>query len=227
MAVSAYGSAALIGTAKYFSRADGQKIEIQQPQMMKIYNEGMRGAYMVNHRSIKYWQPVFHFYFDLVVNDAFQLFKAQDHSFLSSCLDFLGFRQSIVDTHYKRYRTQNNIPKNVSRSSIFRRQAHPTKCLLRQFRSFGLLKGAGGDVQKKPAQVPLFLHPKNAVLSSIQTVLLSFMQNQSIERHLGISYKFPIIFEVVLCLAKLIIETKITIDLSQTVTSPQIYKRVT
>ena len=64
MLVSTYCGTASIGKTKRFSRADGQKIEIQQPQMVKIYNVGMGGvdrldqnlaAYMVNHQSKKWW----------------------------------------------------------------------------------------------------------------------------------------------------------------------------
>ena len=57
---STYCGAAPVGKAKRFSRADRRRIEIPEPQVVKVYNMGMRGvdrldqnlaAYMINHRS--------------------------------------------------------------------------------------------------------------------------------------------------------------------------------
>ena len=48
-------------------------------------------VYMVNHRSKKWWWPVFRFCVDVAVNNAFHLFKAQVRSPYSSSIDFLGF----------------------------------------------------------------------------------------------------------------------------------------
>ena len=115
---STYCGAALIGKAKRFSHADRRTIEISQPQVVRVYNMGMGGVdrldqnlavYMVNHRSKKWWWPVFRFCVDVAVNNASHLFKAQVRGAYSSSLDFLGFRRSIVDTYYKRYRVQNKI----------------------------------------------------------------------------------------------------------------------
>jgi len=115
---STYCGAAPISKAKRFSRADRQRIDIPQPQVVKVYNMGMGGvdrldqnlaAYMVNHRSKKWWWPVFRFCVDVAVNNAFQLYRVQARSAHSNTLDFLGFRRSIVDTYYKRYRVQHEI----------------------------------------------------------------------------------------------------------------------
>ena len=57
-----------------------------------------------------------------------------------------------------------------------------------------LLKKASNDMQKKDAKALLYIHADCAVMPSIQTVLLSFMRNQSKEMDLGISYRFAITF---------------------------------
>ena len=66
-------------------------------------------AYMINHRSKKWWWPVFRFCIDVAVNNAFQLYRIQARSAHSSSFDLLGFRRSIVDTYYKRYNVQYEI----------------------------------------------------------------------------------------------------------------------
>ena len=57
-------------------------------------------------------------------------------------------------------------------------------------------------MEERDAKASLYIHANSAVLLSIQIVLLRFMRNQSNDKHLGISYKFAISFEIVLCLAK-------------------------
>ena len=125
---STYCDADPLGKAKRFNRADRRRIEILQPQVVKVYNFGMEGvdrvdqnlaAYMINHRSKKWWWPVFRFCVDVAVNNAFQLYKVQARSAHSSSFDLLGFRRSIVDTYYKRYNVQHEIQRMfpVARSS--------------------------------------------------------------------------------------------------------------
>ena len=57
----------------------------------------------------KWLWSVFRFFLNFAVNNAFQIFKSQEHSSHFSYRYFLGFRKSVVDTYYKRYRTKNII----------------------------------------------------------------------------------------------------------------------
>ena len=59
---------------------------------------------MIAHRNKKWWRPIFCFCVDLCSNNAFQIYRHQKENPDQKPLDLLGFRQSIVDTYYRRYR---------------------------------------------------------------------------------------------------------------------------
>ena len=126
-------------------------------------------VYMVNHRSKKWWWPVFRFCVDVAVNNAFHLFKAQVHSPYSSSLDFLGFQRSIVDTYYKPYCVQNKIERMfpAARSLEDKRvRVFATTTLIIE-----LSKGTSDDVQEVVARALLYIRVRGAVLPYIQIVL--------------------------------------------------------
>ena len=106
--------------AHRYVKAQNGKAEIDQPQSIFLYNKGMGGvdcldqnisSYMIDHRSKKWWWPVFRFCLDLSVNNAYQLYRQQKRSEGERKLDLLGFRRSIVDTYYRCFRksTTTNI----------------------------------------------------------------------------------------------------------------------
>ena len=66
---------------------------------------------MIDHRSKKWWWPVFRFCLDLSVNNAYQLYRQQKRSERERKLDLLRFRRRIVDTYYRclRKSTTTNI----------------------------------------------------------------------------------------------------------------------
>ena len=59
---------------------------------------------MIAHRSKKWWWPIFRFCVDLCANNAFQIYRHQKENPGQKPLDLLGFRRSIVDMYYRRYR---------------------------------------------------------------------------------------------------------------------------
>ena len=70
--------------AHRYVKAQNCRSEIDQPSSTFLYNKGMRGvdlldqnisSYMIGHRSKKWWWPVFSFYLDLLVNNAYQLYR--------------------------------------------------------------------------------------------------------------------------------------------------------
>ena len=83
---------------------------------MEIYNRGIGGvdrfdqnlvAYMINHRSKKWWWPIFRFCLDLTVNNAFHLYKLQSQEGEENRLDLFGFRRFIVN-YYTKCNCQNS-----------------------------------------------------------------------------------------------------------------------
>ena len=70
--------------AHRYVKAQNCRSDIDHPSSTFLYNKGMRGvdlldqnisSYMIGHRSKKWWWPVFSFYLDLLVNNAYQLYR--------------------------------------------------------------------------------------------------------------------------------------------------------
>ena len=96
--------------AHCYVKSQNGRDEIDQRQSIFLYNECMGGvdcldqnisSYMIGHRSTKWWELVFRFCLDLLVNNAYQLYRHQKRSEGERKLDLLGFRPSIVDTYYR------------------------------------------------------------------------------------------------------------------------------
>lgn len=104
--------------AQRYIKARNGRVDIDQPNSIAKYNQGMGGvdrldqnigAYMIGHRSKKWWWPVFRFCLDLCVNNAYQLYRFQNASPGERKLDLLGFRRSIVDTYHRRYSYKSSV----------------------------------------------------------------------------------------------------------------------
>ena len=85
--------------AHHYVKAQNGMTEIDQPQSIFLYNKGMGGvdcldqnisSYMIDHRSKKWWWPVFRFCLDLSVNNAYQLYRQQKRSEGECKFDFFG-----------------------------------------------------------------------------------------------------------------------------------------
>ena len=99
-----------LSKAHRYVKAQNGRAETDQPQSIFLDNKGMGGvdcldqnisSYMIGHRSTKWWELVFRFCLDLLVNNAYQLYRHQKRSEGERKLDLLGFRPSIVDTYYR------------------------------------------------------------------------------------------------------------------------------
>ena len=82
---SKYGLNATAKTKRYIKEKKG-RVDIEQPQCIKKYNEGMSGVYcleqniamyMIAHRSKKRWWPILRFCIDLCANNAIQIYQHQ------------------------------------------------------------------------------------------------------------------------------------------------------
>ena len=91
-----------------FSSQQKQRIEVQQPKVVQIYNHGMGGVdrfdqnlacYMIQHRSKKWYWPLFRFCVDMAVQNAFQLYRIQIKKPGAAEHDLLSFRREIVQVY--------------------------------------------------------------------------------------------------------------------------------
>ena len=80
---SKYGLNHTAKTKRYIKEKKS-KVDIEQPQCIKKYNEGMGGVdrldqniatYMIAHRSKKWWWPIFRFCVDLCASNTFQIYR--------------------------------------------------------------------------------------------------------------------------------------------------------
>ena len=80
------------------------------------------GIYMINIRNKKWWWPLFRFFVNLAVNNAFQLDCLQPLNQGQKRLDLLGFRRKIVQVYLARFRSEKTLsvifPKNTQRVNL-------------------------------------------------------------------------------------------------------------
>ena len=62
-------------------------------------------TYMICVRSKKWWWPLFHFFVDVAVNNAFQPYRLRKPDAGESNLDALEFRRAIVEAYCLQYST--------------------------------------------------------------------------------------------------------------------------
>ena len=114
---SNYGLNPTAKTKRYIKEKKG-RVDIEQPQCFKKYNEQMGrvdrldqniATYVIVHRSKKWWWPIFRFYVDLCANNAFQIYQHQKENPGQKLLDLLGFQRSIVATYCQSYRKTTQI----------------------------------------------------------------------------------------------------------------------
>lgn len=105
---STYAGAVPVQKAKRFSSTKKEKIQVDQPKVVQLYNYGMGGVdrldqnlacYMIQHRSKKWYWPIFRFCVDLAVQNAFQLYRLQEKIPGAPEHDLLSFRREIVQVY--------------------------------------------------------------------------------------------------------------------------------
>ena len=98
-----------IAKIKRYIQEKKDRVDIEQPQCIKKYNEGMGrvdhldqniATYMIAHRSKKWWWPIFRSCVDFCANNTFQIYRHQKENPGQKPLDLLGFGRSAVDTCY-------------------------------------------------------------------------------------------------------------------------------
>lgn len=98
--------------AKRCSSQEKRRIEVDQPKIVHTYNYGMGGVdrldqnlscYMIQHRSKKWYWPIFRFCLDMSFQNAFQLYRLQDTSAAVKAHDLLSFRREIVQVYMQKY----------------------------------------------------------------------------------------------------------------------------
>lgn len=116
---STYAGVAPLQKAKRFSSQEKKRIEISQPKSVQLYNYGMGGvdrldqnvsSYMIQHRSKKWYWPVFRFCVDVAVQNAFQLYRLQEKNPGAKPHDLLSFRREIVHVYMQCFSPQTNAP---------------------------------------------------------------------------------------------------------------------
>ena len=121
-ALSTYTGNQPVQKAKRYCHQEKKRIEIDQPNIISVYNKSMGGVdrmdqnistYMINLRSKKWWWPLFRFVIDAAANNAYQLYRSKNLSPGEHRLDALGFRRAIVDAYYRLYR------KSIASTTLF------------------------------------------------------------------------------------------------------------
>ncbi|XP_070184500.1 piggyBac transposable element-derived protein 3-like [Littorina saxatilis] len=97
-----------VRNARRWSKQQRQFINIQQPQINKVYNATMGGvdradqniaAYRISMRTKKWWWPFFSYTLDLVLQNAWLLYRRTDQP----TVDLLTFRRRVAQTYLMRH----------------------------------------------------------------------------------------------------------------------------
>ncbi|XP_065646299.1 piggyBac transposable element-derived protein 2-like [Hydra vulgaris] len=116
--------------AKRYSSAQKKRIDVDQPSVKQLYNYGMGGVdrldqnlarYMIQHRSKKWYWPIFRFCVDLAVQNAFQLYRIQEKIPGAREQDLLLFRRQIAQTYVQTLSMKkNSVPYPPPRVAVDR-----------------------------------------------------------------------------------------------------------
>jgi len=96
--------------ASCFSSAEKKRVAVDQPKVVQLYNYGTGctdgfdqnlACYMIQHRSKKWYWPIFTFCIDTAVQNAFQLHRLQEKCLGAPVHDLLSFWREIVQVYVK------------------------------------------------------------------------------------------------------------------------------
>ena len=99
------------GCASRWSRSEGQRVNVSQPNIVRMYNSTMGGvdradqniaAYRVMMRTKKWWWPLFAYVIDAMMQNAWILYR-KTPSYQEHQLDLLAFRREVVHAYFRRY----------------------------------------------------------------------------------------------------------------------------
>ena len=112
-----------VGKAKWYSGKESKIIEIDEPYVVRYYNQNMGGAnrmvknisfYRIPVRIKKWWMPLFIFMPDAAIQNAWLLYRKSDASKLRP-LNLLGFRREFVDICRRKYSSRQRGVGSVER----------------------------------------------------------------------------------------------------------------
>ena len=110
------------GSTSRWSRSEGQRVNVSQPSIVRLYNSTMGGvdradqnvaAYRVLMRTKKWWWPLFAYCIDIMVHSAWILYR-KTLSHQEQLLDLLAFRCEIVHVYLMRHAQPVRISENGS-----------------------------------------------------------------------------------------------------------------
>jgi len=99
------------GCTSRWSREKRQRITVNQPRIVKVYNNTMGGvdradqnvsAYRITMRTKKWWWPLFAYTLDLVIQNGWLLYR-KTPSWQQRQLDLLAFRRDVVRVYLMRH----------------------------------------------------------------------------------------------------------------------------
>ena len=97
-------------TAARFSSAEKKRITVDQPKVVQLYNYGVGGVdrldqnlscYMIQHRTKKWYWPIFRFYVGVGVHNVFHRYRLQEKTPGVPEHDLLSFRREIAQVYVK------------------------------------------------------------------------------------------------------------------------------
>ena len=135
---STYAGVEPLQKANRFSSAEKKRISVDQPKVVQLYNNGMGGVdrldqdlscYVTNLRSKKWYWPIFRFFIDLAVQNAYQLYRLQEKIPGAPEHDLLSFRREIAQVYVKTLSSYQPaaVPFPPSRAPTDRRVLHEVR----------------------------------------------------------------------------------------------------
>lgn len=99
------------GTTSRWSRSEGQRVNVSQPNIVRLYNSSMGGVdradqniatYRVMMRTKKWWWPLFAYCVDAMMQNAWILYR-KTLGYQEQPLDLLAFRREVVRVYMMRH----------------------------------------------------------------------------------------------------------------------------
>ena len=109
-----------IQQAKRYCHRVKRRVNIEQANIINQYNMSMWGidcmdqtvsTYIINLDSKKWWWPLFQFVIDVVVNNAYQIYRQSHLNRGEYRLNSLGFNRTVVEAFHQR--------KSLSSTTLF------------------------------------------------------------------------------------------------------------
>ena len=119
-------SAAPTSTVSRYCRKQKKKIGVDQPQLIKVYNNKMGGVdrcdqnistYRISIKSKKWWWALFAWIPDMIMQNCWLLYR-QSKLPEDTFLDLLAFRREVVQTYLKKYAKPNSAERHEGEYSL-------------------------------------------------------------------------------------------------------------